>query len=67
MIRRQARFLGKPVRTLDMETRRNSPKSLKSWQIYQEDTGSTDPEGLELAMQRGALHADEFRRARDVA
>ena len=26
MIRRQARFLGKPVRRLDMETQRNSLK-----------------------------------------
>src|SRR6267378_2777328 len=28
---------------------------------------SADTEGLELAMQRRALHADEFSRARDIA
>src|SRR5689334_24571872 len=31
------------------------------------DWHSADPQRLELAMQRRALHADEFRRPRDVA
>ena len=59
MIRRQARFLGKPVRRLDIETGVQFPESaskagrfLKHLHEYGDDTGSTDPKRLELAMQR---------------
>jgi hypothetical protein len=74
MIRRQARFLGKPVHRLDMETGPQFPenaskagKFLKHLHEHADDSGSTDAKRLELAMQRRALHAYELRRARDIA
>jgi hypothetical protein len=57
MIRRQARFLGKPVHRLDMETSAQFPEKaykagrfLKHLHEYVDDTSSTDPKRLELAM-----------------
>jgi hypothetical protein len=57
MIRRQARFLGKPVHRLDMETSAQFPEKaykagrfLKHLHEHVDDTSSTDPKRLELAM-----------------
>lgn len=59
MIRRQARFLGKPVHRLDMETGAQFPENaskagrfLKQLHEYDEDASSTDAKRLELAMER---------------
>jgi uncharacterized protein YozE (UPF0346 family) len=57
MIRRQARFLGKPVHGLDTETSAQFPeKAYKEGRFpkhlhgYVDDISSTDPKRLELAM-----------------
>ena len=75
MIRRQARFLGKPVRApaawkhgaIPGKSPERQALFLKQMHEYVDELGSADPKRLELAMQRRALHADEFRCARDVA
>ena len=75
MIRRQARFLGKPVHapttqntgTILWKGPERDEFSDAAHGINSSSTISADAEGLELAMQGGALHAYEFSGARDIA
>jgi hypothetical protein len=69
MIRRQARFLGKPVRASAgphpaANLTKGPPRGniLKQMhQINRQDLHLADAQGLELAVERRTLHPDEFR------